>query len=457
MNHKMLYGRTPIYYEAEAITESNILDCLRSVYPIYMKNRGEVGYLYRYYKGIQPIIYRIKAVRDEISNIVVENRAKEAVDFKTGYLFGEPVQYASTRSDAKVMEQVTALNTYMFAEGKSNRDRELGEWREICGTSFRMVLPDSREIDESPFEIYTLDPRYAFVVYSSGIGHKPIMGVYVTKKQNHLERLTCYTSDACYVIDGIDKISDGKALYLNGRIPIIEYPLDFAKLGSFETELSTLDAINILSSNRVDAVEQFVQAIMVFEGSDIRSADFDRVKTEGLAKIPEGTRLSYLTQELNQSQTQTFIDYLDQKFLERVGMPNRNGGTSTSDTGTAVIYRDGWQAAESIAKNSETVFKESEKQFLDVVFQIMGAMEIGDLRLSDIEIRFTRRNYENIAAKAAVLDLMLKNPMIHPKYAFMNCGMFPDGDLAFKESLDWYEAHKETGESQEGGAPHQNR
>ena len=30
-------------------------------------------------------------------------------------------------------------------------------------------------IDESPFELDTLDPRYAFVVYNNGFGKKPLM------------------------------------------------------------------------------------------------------------------------------------------------------------------------------------------------------------------------------------------------------------------------------------------
>ena len=51
-------------------------------------------------------------------------------------------------------------------------------------------------------------------------------------------------------------------------------------------------------------------------------------------------------------------------------MPNRNGGTSTSDTGSAVIMRDGWSAAEARAKDSELMFKLSEKEFLKLVLRI---------------------------------------------------------------------------------------
>ena len=43
-----------------------------------------------------------------------------------------------------------------------------------------MILPDPMagiDPDDSPFEIDILDPRYTFVVYHSGFGNKPLMGV----------------------------------------------------------------------------------------------------------------------------------------------------------------------------------------------------------------------------------------------------------------------------------------
>ena len=62
---------------------------------------------------------------------------------------------------------------------KALQDKDLAEWFNICGTSYRMVLPNKNytyDSDESPFEIDTLDPRYTFVVYNNGFGKRPLMG-----------------------------------------------------------------------------------------------------------------------------------------------------------------------------------------------------------------------------------------------------------------------------------------
>jgi len=63
----------------------------------------------------------------------------------------------------------------MFAEDKASKDQELAEWFYICGTSYRMILPDEdadpeADPDDSPFEIDILDPRNTFVVYHNGFG-----------------------------------------------------------------------------------------------------------------------------------------------------------------------------------------------------------------------------------------------------------------------------------------------
>ena len=61
------------------------------------------------------------------------------------------------------------------------------------------------------------------------------------------------------------------------------------------------------------------------------------------------------------------------------------------------------------------------------------------LKLSNVEIRFTRRNYENIAEKANVLITMLNNNKIHPKLAFEHSGLFIDPELAYSTSMSYAE------------------
>jgi SPP1 family phage portal protein len=426
----------------------NVVQILRKALPYHWKNRSEISYLWSYYKGRQPILNRVKEVRPEITNKIVENRANEIVSFKSGYLMGEPLQYVSRGNAENIANAINQLNEFVFAEEKPAKDKELADWFHICGTSFRMVLPDEMagEDDESPFEIYTLDPRNTFVVYNNGLGNKPILGVKYVVDENGVVHYSCYSDHEYFEIVESKVVSYDT--HILGEIPIIEYPLNMARIGAFELVIPLLDAINLTDSNRLDGVEQFIQALMLFHNVDISSEDFDELRERGAIKFKDidpqlKAEINYLVSNLNQGETQTLVDHMYQTVLTICGMPNRNGGSSTSDTGSAVIMRDGWSAAEARAKDSELMFKKSERIFLKVVLNICRTLADMDLKVCNVEIRFTRRNYENILQKAQVLDLMLKNNKIHPRLAFEHCGLFVDSDLAYTLSAEYAEEQEQ--------------
>lgn len=427
-------GRIVIYTDEEKITRDNVVDVLKSAMETHASNQSDIEYLYNYYKGEQPILSRVKEIRPDINNKIVENRANEIVSFKVGHLMGEPLQYVSRNAESG--NDISLLNEYMFIEDKPCKDKELAEWFYICGTSYRMVLPKDEEI---PFEVFTLDPRYAFVVYHNGLGNKPVMGVKFVVKSDDKVVYSVYTSESYFEITE-DEITKEETHFI-GSVPITEYPLNSSRLGAFEVVLPLLDAINEASSSRLDAVEQFIEALLVLKGADIEDEDFKAIKELGGIKLPTDGEIKYLAQELNQTQTQTLADHLYQTVLTICGMPNRNGGSSTSDTGKAVIMRDGWSAAEARAKDTELVFKRSESVFLRTAIRIMNTLSGTSLKSSDVEMRFTRRNYENILEKTQVFTMMLSNEKCDPYYAFANCGLFSDPDTAYKTSKEHYEEY----------------
>ena len=438
----VMNGRRIIKTSVREITENNVLDVLRKSLNTHSLNRSEIDYLYKYYKGDQPIRYRVKEVRPEICNRIVENRANEIVSFKVGYLCGEPIQYVSRSGKEDIVKQVTVLNEYMFAEDKASQDQEIVEWQMICGTAYRMVLPDDAEdLDEAPFEMYTLDPRNTFIVYSSEIGNEPLMAVKYYVDDTNVTHYSIYTKNMYYVVDG--DLLTGATPHALYDIPIIEYPANNSRLGSFEIVLPLLDAMNSVASNRMDGVEQLVQAFIKFINCDISKEDYQEFLELGAIKVKsvdgQAADVGVVTTELNQTQSQTLKDDYYNAMLTICGMPNRNGSKSTSDTGAAVVLRDGWSDAEARAKDSENVFKRAEKKMLKLVLRICEDLRDSTLHLRDIDMKFTRRNYEAIQSKSQVLISMLQEPKIHPQLAFQHSGMFSDAESAYAMSMKYYE------------------
>ena len=88
-----MFGRKVIYTDVFSVTSENVLDVLNKALTVHASNHSEIDYLFNYYKGKTPILEKVKEVRPTINHKICENRANEIVNFKTGYCFGEPVQY----------------------------------------------------------------------------------------------------------------------------------------------------------------------------------------------------------------------------------------------------------------------------------------------------------------------------------------------------------------------------
>lgn len=441
-----LVGRKVIYTDYDKITADNVVDVLKQALADHSVNQSCIEYLYQYNNGTQPILNREKEVRPEINNRIVVNRANEISSFKVGYLLGEPLQYVSRDSeDSGISDKITILNEFMYEQDKASKDKELADWFTICGTAYRMVLPNKNYdtgIDESPFNICTLDPRQTFVVYHNGLERKPVMGVKFVKRTDNSTIYSVYTETEYFEIVNDSIVT--RESHILGAVPIIEYPANTARLGAFEVVVPLLDAYNLAVSDRLNGLEQFIQSLIKFINVDISEEQFQKLKELGGIKFRSTSEnpadVAYLTPELNQSNTQLILDDLYQTILTICGMPNRNGGSSTSDTGSAVIMRDGWEVAEAKAKDTELMFKKSEKAFLRIALNIANKMQNLGLKVSQLDVRFTRRNYENISNKSTVLTSMLASNKIHPKLAFQHCGLFADAELAYKISEEY---HKE--------------
>lgn len=451
-----LTGRQIITSQETEVTRANVLTLLNESDVAHSLNKQDIDYLYKYYKGDQPILDREKKTRPEINNKVVENHAYAIVSFFSGYVFGDPIQYvrrgAVTSTDEsgakaeKTSLDIMKLNEFMFAEDKTAHDKELADWMLISGVGYRGVLPDGmlgKDNDESPFELATLDPRRTYIVYTNRFGYEPLMAVQIIRHGSTDVPMmkVVWTKDKYFEIEG-SVIKDVKPHTL-GAIPVVEYTLNNERMGAFEHVLPLLDAINNIQSNRVDGIEQFVQSIMKFTNVEVTAEMIKELSELGAISIKSDSvqpaDMDIVSVELNQDQTQTFIDHLVQQVMVLCGMPNRGGlKRTTGDTGQAVMLRDGWSDAETKAKGMELLFKRSEKKFLNIVLRIIKVGKNIVLKLSDVDIKFTRNRTDNLLVKTQGLQNMLEAG-IAPQIAISLCGLFSDSEQVYLDSKNYLE------------------
>lgn len=414
-----LHGRRVIYTTESEVTRDNVLEVLSKALTIHNKNRQEICYLHNYIRGRQPILARTKQVRDDICNKVVINLANQTVAFKTANFIGDPLQYISRGTKESIPGEIEKLNSFMMSENKASKDIELAHWMFTCGVGYRLVLRDKAEefmakdradelYDEAPFEIYTLDPRDTFVIRTSDVTKAVVAAVTCTKIDDDLSRYTVYTpNEKFYINSGFSTEPNQIEEIIThnfGFIPIVEYPCNSLRMGAFEPGISILDAINNIQSNRLDGVEQFIQAVMVFENVDIDKEQIEELKTNLALKITSKdgniAKVYYLNEQLDQSQTELLVNDLILLYYEIVGMPSQgDGSTSDSSNNGAIAMKNGWMSANARTLETDWPFRMAETDMLRIVLQICREVNTLDLKLSEVDMKFGLRAYEDMLTK----------------------------------------------------------
>lgn len=443
-----LKGRREIFTDVKEITKENIAKVLADAFETHLLNVAEITYLQEYERGKQPILDRIKEVRPEINNRIVENHAAEITAFKVGYVFGSPitfVQRASVDIDGNSGsaddKKLAILNEMMFEEGKAAQDQMIGKDISVCGIAYRIVLPKQEKDGVSAFNILRLNPNNAFVVKFNDLFKRTAVGVSYTKAKDDTIRVGAYSNKEYFELEGKDFASLKVITVKSNRvgIPIIEYTNDDERMGCFERVIPLLDALNVATSDRLNGLEQFIQAILWMNNCEVDKKQMEQLKDKLglLTKSEPGNPASvqYLTATLDQTQTQTLIDYLYEQILQIAGVPGREQSTG-GNTGQAILLSNGWQLAETHARGVEQTFARSEREMLKVILKILKlteTSEVADLKLSDIDVKFSRNRTDSLLVKTQGLANMLQAG-VHPLIAITHCGLFSDPQGVWNDS-----------------------
>ena len=437
------YGRKIAYADVEEINENNVISVVGSCIGVFNWNKPIFKYLWDYKNGDQPIRYRQKTVRDDVNNPIVENHAWEIVRFKNGQTNGEPIQCVSTRKEEKINKGVDLFNDYCKVAGKHAKDISSGEWTSATGTGFKAV--QRRRGKEIPFAIVVPTPINTFIIYSR-YTEEPLLAVQELKDENGELYKLCFSETHEY------RIKDGKLMTLEinedglevksrlhafGGIPIVEYPNNQDRLSDIEIVIDLLDAINNMQSNRMDAIEQFVQSWMKFVNCEIDEEKFKKMKMMGALVVKSNNAenkadVDVITQELNQTEAQVAKDDLWNNALTISAIPNKQGNTG-GDTQGAVELRNGWDFSKQSAKLKDPYTIVAEKRLnailLNIIRQEKGPNEC-PFGIMDYDVQISHSPTDNMQVKTQVLQMLLSSG-IHPLVAVKTCGLWTDAEKIF--------------------------
>lgn len=423
------YGRKIAYTDAERITDENVVKIIGQCIGVFYGNKTAIRYLWRYYKGDQPVLYRTKVSNEDITNKILENHAYEIVQFKVGQTYGEPVQFISRKDDDAINNAVDELNDFMTDANKQEKDIKSGEWQSATGTSFKAIQSKEGEI---PFRITAPSPLNTFVIYNRST-EEPVLAVQELKDEDGKYYKLAFSETMSFKI--VDSNVVKSKLHTYGGIPIVEYPNNHERISDIELVISMLDAINNMQSNRMDGIEQFVQSWIKFVNCDVDEEQFTKMKMNHALVVKSINKdnksdVDIMTQELNQTQCQVAKDDLWDNALSILAIPTKQSNTG-GDTQGAVELRNGWDFSKTRAKLKDPIVKSSEKRLATVVLNTLRVSG-NDLKLSirDFEVQINHSPQDNMYTKSQTL-LQLLQCGIHPIVAIKTVGLWGDAEKTF--------------------------
>lgn len=423
------YGRKIAYTDAERITDDNVVKVIGQCIGVFYGNKTAIRYLWRYYKGDQPVLYRTKVSNEDITNKILENHAYEIVQFKVGQTYGEPVQFISRKDDDAINNAVDELNDFMTDANKQEKDIKSGEWQSATGTSFKAIQSKEGEI---PFRITAPTPMNTFIIYNRTT-EEPMLAVQELKDEDGRYYKLAFSETMSFKIVNSNVVSS--KLHTYGGIPIVEYPNNHERISDIELVISMLDAINNMQSNRMDGIEQFVQSWIKFVNCDVDEEQFAKMKMNHALVVKSinndnKSDVDIMTQELNQTQCQVAKDDLWDNALSILAIPTKQSNTG-GDTQGAVELRNGWDFSKTRAKLKDPIVKSSEKRLATVVLNTLRVSG-NDLKLSirDFEVQINHSPQDNMYTKSQTL-LQLLQCGIHPIVAIKTVGLWGDAEKTF--------------------------
>lgn len=480
------FGRTCIYAnytEEQLLTgtpeeiDNKVLDILNNSINIHEQNKADSIYLQNYLYGDQDIKDKVKYTRTEINNKGVENWAWAFQDWKKAFLLGKPIQYAPLDDNAN--EEITKLNNYCVFEDKDQKDQDIYEDIFTCGRAFRYVnYSKVTEDDESPFDLINLDVLNTEVVYSSSIKHEQLLAFTVTDKKYIVQQVnpdtgktenvnkyyneyTVYTRNTKYLIN--DK--SGKLQIVNQningketrRVPIVqnvhlitECYFNRKRMSFLEICKDIFDDLNYVENLDKDDIEGFVNSIMVFTNAEVDKEAMDGIKTFGAVSI-KSTDQKKASVELLQSRLKsldTQIYYLRKlsalHSILSVPQASQSGEISNAETGKAMLTGQGFTSASIRIENEEKAFKKFDRNVLKVILKICrnsNDSEIKNLKVSNIDIKFSRDLSDNLLTKTQAL-INLQTANIPPQIANAVIGLFSDPTSVTKLQEAYIEARQ---------------
>lgn len=460
---------------------------LDSVFSQFEQNARQIRKYYDFYCLDHPIVGKVRPHDDtDVNNAVIIPDLKAMVDWKTGYVFGNPIKYA--QSQTSDTDDINYLNKYVRSVCQRSVDKQVGTWAYATGVGYYFIEPRSDDFDietESPYVLYAVDSDTCSKVYSSFLGNKPLFDLIYTcyetldadKRKTKVSILDIYFNDTLYTYvkkagAGGWKRQDAKPRGGWKPLPLIEKRFNDDGIGIVAMGEDMQNSVDKLISDGLDNVDDVVNEIFVYKNVNLgdtpeeQKANHAAMKRNGAVVLnaPNGVDgdpdLDTVATKLSLGEVKELYGIINERFHATLGVPmatsNTNSG-GTTKSGSEVA--NGYENAYNRALDDINTFIKADTALLRNIMWICQNTprnKIDNLAASEIEIKYALNLTDNILTKTQSYVNLVQTG-VPPTIALRLCKLSNDPEAEGKLIDDYIlEKEQRTAKMQAAQQPNNN-
>lgn len=432
---------------------------LNTVFEQFDENAKKISADYDMYCLDHPILAKTRLHDDtDVNNIILIPQLKSIIDWKTGYVFGNPIKYAQNKSSD--VDDINYLNKYVRSVCQRAVDKEVGKWAYATGVGYYFIEPKSEEFNieyESPYEIFCRESDTCAKVYSSFNGNKPLFDMLYTtydkvnsdKTTKQIQVLDIYLPDYLCTyereIGGSWKKVREEQRGLYKKLPLVEKRYNEDGIGIVAMGHTMQEAMDTLISNGIDNVQDIVNEVWVYYNALLGATPEEQAESHRKAKkngaiVLAGSnpemppKVDTITSKLSIQEVRELCEMINSMFHSTIGVPMEMSSTNSGNTtkqGSEVA--NGYDNAYNRALDDINTFITADTDLLDKIMWICKNTpnnKIDSLEASEIEIKYSINLTDNIQVKSQAFGTLID--YMPPAMALRICRLSNDPEAEGK-------------------------
>lgn len=469
-------SKIKIPIKASELTINAVEPYLEKIFNDFESNSKKIRDDYDVFCLNQSILLKERTHEDtNVNNIVCIPNIRSAVEWRVGYLVGNPINYAQTETDET--DDIKVLNRYCRAADKATIDSDVLTWAEATGIGYYFVEPKSKSVDlmeEAPFELYCVEADKCAKVYSSFNGEKPLFDlIYTTyeeiddkKNKKTIKVIDLYFPDMLYTYTKGNtlnwELKKEESRGMAKPLPLVEKRPNKDGIGAVAMGQDMADTMDLLISSGLDNVQEVVDEFFIYYNVDLGKTPEERAKAHREARKSGAIQLKgsnpdlppkvdTITPKLSLVEVRELYNAVNTVFHATLGVPMETSGTNsggTTKSGSEVA--NGYDNAYNRALKTKNSYIQADRELLYKMMWISKNTEgnlIDMLSASEIEVKYNYNLTDNILTKSQAFGTYIQ--FMPPAMALRYCRMSNDPEVEGAE-IENSEAYKNYISSKKG-------